>query len=53
LKKLADMWAKHNGETSCLGLGVMADGIPHAVVDKQGWYEEFEEEADAYEWGPP
>ncbi|MGV1951072.1 hypothetical protein ACQZ44_09605 [Agrobacterium vitis] len=47
-KKLADKWAKHNGQTSCLGLGVMHDGIVHAIIDKPSWFEEFEEEAEEF-----
>ncbi|KAB1086277.1 hypothetical protein F4V91_07410 [Neorhizobium galegae] len=47
-KKLADKWAKHNGQTSCLGVGVMHDGIVHAVIDKPDWFEEFEEETEVF-----
>ncbi|ACM35479.1 MULTISPECIES: hypothetical protein [Rhizobium/Agrobacterium group] len=47
-KKLADKWTKHNGQTSCLGLGVMHDGIVHAVIVKPDWFEEFEEETEVF-----
>lgn len=43
-KKAVDKWAKHNDQTSCLMLGVIHDGILHAVIDRPEWMEEFEEE---------
>ncbi|MGX5733892.1 hypothetical protein [Bosea thiooxidans] len=46
-KKFLSKWNARSGETCRCVVGVMADGVLHYVAETAGWFDEFEDEAEA------